>query len=745
MNSQEALEAIQFLQQEARNEEERSTGASQRSASPLSLRLSPIAPRSAVSSPSSSFDNDDRHNNLPNHTRDASPIRTAFAQLLELSFESQIRHHDGEEENADTEQHGKHPIAMQQRVEDPLQQRVQTLLPPPPPPPPPPSPRPAFRSDDVSSTTSTEHIVTTKTHYSVTNPLASIDTSIVDENDDVEDESDDEDTFSEPFESSFEKKSRENSLETYELNETSRENSLDRSDRNYSINPQMNSILESDANVSKEDLATETLEDPDARNISAADLLDEHLDGLLASDKGNEEKVRGDAKGVAGRVNQTIHKIKEMATPYLPTKLPTTTCLSRDNEDNKTTYAKRPFPKNSSNDVTAVTVIDTGHISSVARDGPSKLLSVDQQRVPMMRMRHPAAQDFLTEHEASSPHHEEEFVKGTSQQSRAQATEKQRQRRVKESLNGPDDILVCNNVVWKGFENFVVSRCGNASDAVVEKAANRQKEASARQYSPACSVASEKSEGSESMMRRLSQRYLKSDATVVSSLDGSASNRSGGGSRPTQDAPITVLNPIPRHVTGASAQFPAQPAIREGDCLPADQFVRKLRNEGLDILIHRKAHAADVMAKPLRAHVYLEDAKRGNKGDFWGPWLVWFIGDSPVRKGIDLFDIRSLDKASALQLEQYPLAMPGRSLLLLMNEGPDHVFEMQDEASAVSFVHGIRWLIAHLSFNLIAGNVNVSCDMIEVTDHQTPWLESHLSSLMNDLTNVLVDKSATAM
>ncbi|GAX20666.1 hypothetical protein FisN_32Hh055 [Fistulifera solaris] len=747
MSSQEALEAIQFLQQKARTQEESSTSASQRSASPLSLRLSPIASRSTVSTPSSSFDNDDPHDNILNHGRDASPIRTAFAQLLELSFEPKSSHQEDHEEMADAQRHERQPITMPQSVEDPLQHNIHTL--PPPPPPPPPPPLPAFRSEDVSSTTRTEHIATRKTHPSTINPLASVDTSIVDESDDIEDETDDEDTFSEPFVSSFQKRNRENSLETYEWNETSHDNSLDRSDRNYNINPNMNSILKSDVNFLKEHLATKKIEEPDARNISATDLLNEHLDGLLASDKGDDEEDRRDdkVKGVAGRVNQTIHKIKELATPYFPTKLPTAACLSRDKEEIKPTYAKRPYWKSPSNDDTAITVIDTNHISSATRDPPTKLLSVEQQRVPMMRMRHPAAQDFVTEHEASSPHDEEEFVQRTSQQSREKDTEKQsfqRQRRVKESLNGPDDILKCNYFVWKGFENFVVSRCGDASDVAVEKAANRRKESSERQYSPPCSVASEKSEGSASMMRRLSKRYLENDATVVSSLD-SASNRSGHKRRPTQDAPIAVLSPVPRHVAGASVRFPAQPAPMAAEQSFTESFVRKLRVEGLDILIHRKAHTDDAMAEPLRARAYLENGKKGKGGDFWGPWLVWLIGDSSVRKGIDLFDIHSLDKASALQLDQYPLAIPGRSLLLLMNEGPDHVFEVQDEASAIYFVHGIRWLIAHLSFNLIAGNVQVSCDMLEVNDYQNPWQESHQTSLMNDLTNFLVDKSATAV
>ena len=53
---------------------------------------------------------------------------------------------------------------------------------------------------------------------------------------------------------------------------------------------------------------------------------------------------------------------------------------------------------------------------------------------------------------------------------------------------------------------------------------------------------------------------------------------------------------------------------------------------------------------------------------------------------------------------------------MLRTEGGDHyIFEaMEDEGVAYRFVHGMRWIVARLAFNLIIGNLNVSCELLNV-------------------------------
>lgn len=637
----------------------------------------------------------------------ASPVRTAFANLLEMSLESKLSH--DEEKEKETTVQGPKTLSTFPQL-DPIAEKhtsvpVAVVV------------AAAAAAAGKESKSVAETTVASKKPAPVrpvsqtTQSIASLDDSTEYEEEEEEQEESSSESVEPPSLALPSKR------KPHESNHKGLDNSLETTVRlDTTMNHlHSNSILET----------------------TAGDRLDEKLDGLLSSEK-EESQQGGEAEGVAMRVNRTFHKIKELATPYLlPTRLPKPACHPVDHEEVPPAYATKRYPNspnNLSHDITAITVIDTSHIATVPPSPtPCKPLSAEhqeQQRVPMMRMRNPAVQDFLVEHEETET--ERPVLKG--------------RQRVKDTSNEPDDILVCNNGLWKGFENFVVTRCGDVADVMVDNAKGNE---GGSQYSPECSAASddEKSEGSASMMQRLSERYLKKDAnTVASSLDGtSASNLS---------LPMALLNPVYKFGIREIPPAPpsSSPPARESNLLAdrkfIEHFIHKAQNEGLDILIHRKVRGDDdSLAGPLKAHAYLRDGKQCIGGEFCGPWLVWYTGDIHARKGIDLFDIRSLDKASALQLEQYPLAIPGRSLFLRMNEGSDYVFEMQDETSAIQFVHGMRWLIARLSFNLIIGNVNVSCEMLELDESKirSRLVESHRNSAMNDLTNHLVDKSSAAM
>jgi hypothetical protein len=49
--------------------------------------------------------------------------------------------------------------------------------------------------------------------------------------------------------------------------------------------------------------------------------------------------------------------------------------------------------------------------------------------------------------------------------------------------------------------------------------------------------------------------------------------------------------------------------------------------------------------------------------------------------------------------------------LLKLIQGRKFVFEANSEQDAAWFVHGMRWVIAQFSFNLVIGNVDVSCEL----------------------------------
>jgi hypothetical protein len=95
-------------------------------------------------------------------------------------------------------------------------------------------------------------------------------------------------------------------------------------------------------------------------------------------------------------------------------------------------------------------------------------------------------------------------------------------------------------------------------------------------------------------------------------------------------------------------------------------------------------------------------------------------------------------------LGHYPFAIPGNSFFVALNNGSHVVFEAGSDAEARRFVHGLRWVVARLSFNLVVGNPLVSCELLSVPNSgkvlpQTPMEEALWSKAMNDVTNHLVD------
>ena len=172
------------------------------------------------------------------------------------------------------------------------------------------------------------------------------------------------------------------------------------------------------------------------------------------------------------------------------------------------------------------------------------------------------------------------------------------------------------------------------------------------------------------------------------------------------------------------------------------EFIAELSKEGIKLLQHRRSHR-QAFSRPTEVHAYLRLGTETNTNGYCEPCIQFLAHDGIPVVSVDLFDVRSLEKATALQLQSYPLAVPGNSLLIRTNPG-DFVFEANNEDEAVRIVHGMRWLIARLSFNLIIGNVNVSCELLDVGRKAFKQRvgESNRAKAMDDLTNHLVNKAS---
>ena len=173
-------------------------------------------------------------------------------------------------------------------------------------------------------------------------------------------------------------------------------------------------------------------------------------------------------------------------------------------------------------------------------------------------------------------------------------------------------------------------------------------------------------------------------------------------------------------------------------------FMAVMTESGFRLLLHTQQRRK-AFAQPIRVTSRIQFGTRMPGGKISEPRLVWTADDGVEVGSIDLFDIRSLEKASALQLESYPLAMPGRSVILSATPGSNLIFEANSKDSALRFVHGMRWIVARLAFNLIIGNLNISCELLgldaDFSDAALRTTESQQMKAMNDVSNHLADKA----
>ena len=134
-----------------------------------------------------------------------------------------------------------------------------------------------------------------------------------------------------------------------------------------------------------------------------------------------------------------------------------------------------------------------------------------------------------------------------------------------------------------------------------------------------------------------------------------------------------------------------------------------------------------------------------------GPRVVW-SDQSNDRYGVNLFHVLSIDRAKPDHLKDFPFAIPGRSVCLKLKDDQYFVFEANSEDEAWRFVHGLRWVIARLTFNLVIGNVDVSCELLDARTMKTYgaakpsslFQEFEQTKAMDDLAEQMVSSLAAA-
>jgi len=158
----------------------------------------------------------------------------------------------------------------------------------------------------------------------------------------------------------------------------------------------------------------------------------------------------------------------------------------------------------------------------------------------------------------------------------------------------------------------------------------------------------------------------------------------------------------------------------------------------------------DKSSSPLSVVLFLMNGHQTETSEYAGPALVW--ADEKERDqfyGVNLFDIRSIDRTTSLTLGGRKTEHVRRCILIRLSKGNDFVFEAESEDEAFRFIHGMKWMIARFSFNLILGNVDVSCEVLDVghvtarSDSNSPKSlleEAEAAKAVDDVTMQMLDR-----
>jgi len=290
-----------------------------------------------------------------------------------------------------------------------------------------------------------------------------------------------------------------------------------------------------------------------------------------------------------------------------------------------------------------------------------------------------------------------------------------------------DSFPACQNEVTKIIERFVRNRCGGIDDIMFE-----DDEFSAGE-----------SESSES----------DGDETATDSEGGSSFEEKRGATKArTRDAQNAMVNAKP--IANAKNEVmneraTSEPGVKDKTFIKS--FISQVTKRGMEVMLH-KQNRGKSLTGPSKVNSSIKPGTQNKRRGFSGPKFVWEGIDGDESGEIDLFDIGSLDKATVQELQEYPLAMPGRSIFIRLNRGAEYVFESLTDDDALRFIHGMRWVIARLAFNLIIGNLGVSCELLDVERNGDPESEggrfpktlkqeAKWTKAMNDVTCHLVEKA----
>ncbi len=177
-------------------------------------------------------------------------------------------------------------------------------------------------------------------------------------------------------------------------------------------------------------------------------------------------------------------------------------------------------------------------------------------------------------------------------------------------------------------------------------------------------------------------------------------------------------------------------------------FLQDMESKGESMLWHQDTSSID----PSPVLIRLKKGYRLPNGRYCSPRLIWTDLRKKQNHGFEIFDIRSLDPANMLHLKEFPYAIPGRSVLLHLNNSQTFIFEARTELDLARFLRGMRLLIARLTRSLVTGNLDESCEFLDMGlwgDHrkkkQTRKSDVDWSRAMDDVTEAMIENALVSM
>mmetsp|Transcript_17694 Transcript_17694/g.24965 ORF Transcript_17694/g.24965 Transcript_17694/m.24965 type:complete len:683 (+) Transcript_17694:418-2466(+) len=193
-------------------------------------------------------------------------------------------------------------------------------------------------------------------------------------------------------------------------------------------------------------------------------------------------------------------------------------------------------------------------------------------------------------------------------------------------------------------------------------------------------------------------------------------------------------------------------------------FLKDITTQGIYLMWHSDQNSKKYKSKPSSVVASIQISE-SNVSRFTEPILSWqtpeptpgrYSSSRPSEKSpllqkhqVCLFDISSVSSLNSaiIDLKGYPFAVAEKSIYVTLNDGTSVFFEAVDEAEARRFVHGLRWIIARLSFNLIRGNKDVCNELLVVKNADKNGKDALSSNgkisdkVMMDVLNQLVEKA----